>query len=188
MSNRNSQTTAANTSNAVLTTGSSTVSNQLAAAPAVVAAGAVAREVAKLALKYGRRYLPTIGAGVAAGAGFGFSGLDPNDATAVAVAKAGSWQAYQKLNPRAAAQPGAKLVFDASFTAGVHAGYAARNLVSNNNNQNPSTSTVAIANELKSTLGPTAATSFSQAVANNSQGADAQQSIAAKNTSVALRA
>jgi hypothetical protein len=185
MSNRNSQAVVSNTSNGIAPQSSNAASTQIAAAPAVIAAGVIAKQVAKLAIKYGRRYLPTIGAGVAAGAGFGFAGLNPSDNTASDLAKAGAWQTYQKLNPKAAAQPGAQGVFNVSFSAGVNAGYAARNLVGSSL-QNPTSTNVAIANELRGTLGTTAATSFSEAVASNNQGAE--QSIAANNTSRGLRA
>jgi hypothetical protein len=137
MSNQNSQRANLNTSNAVLTSGSTASSTQIAIAPAVIVAGAIAREAlkkaAQLAITYGRKYIPTAVTGFTAGAGAGFAGLDPSDRTTVDLAKAAAWQLYQRANPTAAAQPAAQTVFNLSFTAGIHAGQLLRTTVANNN-------------------------------------------------------
>jgi hypothetical protein len=102
----------------------------LAVAPAVGIAARfaaqAARAAARVAIKYGRRYAPIAASGFTVGAGAGYVGLDPQDATTMDTARTAAWATYQRLDPTRAALPGAKVVFDQSFNLGVRAGQAAR--------------------------------------------------------------
>jgi hypothetical protein len=137
MSNRNSQTINSNPSGSTLTPVVTPASNQVAIAPALVIAGILAREAvkaaARIAIQYGKQYVPTAISGFTAGGAVGYAGVDPQDVATVNLAKIAAWKLYQKAQPVRAALPGAQAVFDQSFSAGMQAGKLLRSTHANNN-------------------------------------------------------